>query len=92
LKKLLKLISRSVPFKPNMKSLSSRTGISLNTLKTYLQYLSDARLVSLLYYDMAGINSLNKPEKIFLENTNLMNNISEGYPESGNLRETFFYN
>lgn len=92
LKKLLKIISRSVPFKPNMNALSSRTGISLNTMKNYLQYLSDAQLISLLYFDEAGINSLNKPEKIYLENTNLMYNLAEGFPETGNLRETFFFN
>ncbi|MCF8399522.1 MAG: AAA family ATPase [Bacteroidales bacterium] len=92
LKKLLKIMSRSVPFKPNMKSLSSRTGISLNTMKTYLQYLTEARLLTLLYFNPVGINSLNKPEKIFLENTNLMYNLSEGIPEKGNLRETFFLN
>jgi len=92
LKKLLQIISRSVPFKPNMNSLSSRTGISLNTMKTYLQYLSDARLLSLLYMNPDGINSLTKPEKIFLENTNLMFNLADGSPETGNLRETFFFN
>ncbi|MCF8230483.1 MAG: hypothetical protein K9J24_16165, partial [Bacteroidales bacterium] len=67
-------------------------GISLNTMKTYLQYLTEARLLTLLYFNPVGINSLNKPEKIFLENTNLMYNLSEGIPEKGNLRETFFLN
>jgi len=92
LKKLLKIISRSAPFKPNMNSLSSRTGISLNTMKNYIQLLADARLVSLLYFDEAGINSLNKPEKIYLENTNLMFNLADDFTETGNLRETFFFN
>jgi len=35
---------------------------------------------------------LNKPEKIFLENTNLMFNLAEGSPETCNLGETFFFN
>ncbi len=92
LKKLLKIISRSAPFKPNMNALSSRTGISLNTMKNYIQLLADARLISLLYFDEAGINSLNKPDKIYLENTNLMFNLADDFTESGNLRETFFFN
>ncbi|MBN1250564.1 MAG: ATP-binding protein [Bacteroidales bacterium] len=92
LKKLLKIISRSVPFKPNMNSLSSRSGISLNTMKTYLKYLSDAKLLSLLYFPDKGINSLNKPEKIYLENTNLIYNLADNLPDIGNIRETFFFN
>lgn len=75
-----------------MNALSSRTGISLNTMKTYLQYLADARLLALLYANPLGINRLNKPEKLFLDNTNLMYNLSEGLPEKGNIRETFFSN
>lgn len=92
LKKLLKIISRSAPFKPNMNALSGRTGISLNTMKTYISYLNNAELLSLLYVQEKGINSLNKPEKIFLENTNLIYNLAENMPDIGNIRETFFYN
>jgi predicted AAA+ superfamily ATPase len=91
LKKLLTIISKSVPFKPNMSSLSSRTGISLNTLKVYLKLLNESTLLRLLYVDDKGINSLNKPEKIYLNNTNLMFNLGNESTNKGNLRETFFY-
>lgn len=92
LKKLLKIISNSVPFKPNLKSLSERTGISINTLKTYIKLLHDAQLLNLLYVENKGINSLNKPEKIYLNNTNLMYNQSDEKVNIGNARETFFFN
>jgi len=92
LKKLLSIISNSVPFKPNMKSLSERTGISLNTMKLYLKLLNDADLLQMLYVEDKGINSLNKPEKIYLENANLMNNQAGENANIGNIRETFFYN
>ena len=91
LKKLLAVISSSVPFKPNMNSLSERTGISLNTMKLYLKLLTDAELLQLLYVETKGINSLNKPEKIFLNNSNLMYNLS-GNANIGNMREAFFFN
>ncbi|MFV8356766.1 ATP-binding protein [Flavobacterium sp. XS1P32] len=91
LKKLLAVISGSVPFKPNMNSISERTGISLNTMKNYLKLLNDAQLLQLLYVEEKGINSLGKPEKIFLNNPNLMHNISANV-NVGNLRETFFFN
>ena len=92
LKKLLKIISASVPFKPNMNALSVRTGISLNTMKNYIQLLNDAQLLQLLYVPEKGINSLNKPEKIYLNNTNLMYNQADENANTGNLRETFLYN
>jgi len=92
LKKLLKIVSASVPFKPNMNALSVRTGISLNTMKNYIQLLNDAQLLQLLYVPEKGINSLNKPEKIYLNNTNLMYNQADENANTGNIRETFLYN
>ena len=91
LKKLMAVISNAVPFKPNMNSISERTGISLNTMKNYLNLLKDAQLLHLLYKEDKGINSLSKPEKIYLHNTNLMYNLVMN-PEEGNIRETFFFN
>lgn len=91
LKKLLTVISNSVPFKPNMNAISERTGISLNTMKNYLKLLHDAQLLQLLYVEDKGINSLGKPEKIFLNNSNLMYNLGVD-ADKGNIRETFFLN
>lgn len=91
LKKLLAVISNSVPFKPNMNAISERTGISLNTMKNYLKLLNDAQLLQLLYVEDKGINSLGKPEKIFLNNPNLMYNLGND-TDKGNVRETFFLN
>ena len=62
LKKLLAVISGSVPFKPNMNAISKRAEIILNTMKNYLKLLNDAQLLQLLYVEEKGINSLGKPE------------------------------
>ncbi len=91
LKKLLAVISNSVPFKPNMNAISERTGISLNTMKNYLRLLNDSQLLQLIYVEDKGINSLGKPEKIFLNNPNLMYNLGID-ADKGNIRETFFLN
>jgi predicted AAA+ superfamily ATPase len=90
LKRLLQVIATSVPFKPNMQAVSQRTGISLNTLKNYLQYLNNAKIITLLYASTKGLNSLGKPEKIYLQNPNLIYNLGENAQNTGNLRETFF--
>ncbi len=91
LKRLLTIIAKSVPFKPNLSNLSSRTGISINTLKQYLKLLNDAEIIHSLYFPEQGINSLKKAEKIYLNNTNLMYALTEQV-NKGNLRETFFLN
>ncbi|MBP6758355.1 MAG: AAA family ATPase [Flavobacterium sp.] len=91
LKKLLAVIGNSVPFKPNMNSISERTGISLNTMKNYLKLLNEAQLLNLLYVEDKGINSLGKPEKIYLNNPNLMYNLGKE-ADMGAIRETFFFN
>ncbi|MFW5756267.1 MAG: ATP-binding protein [Tangfeifania sp.] len=90
LKKLLQIISSSVPFKPNLQSISQRSGISINTLKKYIYLLDRANIISLLHADSKGMSNLSKPEKIFLQNTNLMYNLSGENQNIGNLRETFF--
>ena len=92
LKKLLQIISNSAPFKPNMTKLSQRTGISLNTLKKYIKAIDDAGLLSQLLFDSSAVNNISKPEKFYLENTNLMMNLVGNTSNIGNLRETFFFN
>lgn len=92
LKQLLYVISESAPFKPNIEKLSERIGISKNTLKDYLHYMNDALLINLLHKDSKGISRLSKPEKIYLYHPNLMMAILGSSVNTGNLRETFFYN
>jgi predicted AAA+ superfamily ATPase len=92
-KKLLQLvyvIAQQVPFKPNITSLAEKTGIHRNSLNNYLYYLEQAKIISLLY--PAGISTaiLQKPEKIFLNNTTLLNALAEQQSEIGTIRETFF--
>jgi hypothetical protein len=39
-----------------------------------------------------GIGQLGKVDKVYLENTNLIFALSEEQPDTGNIRETFFFN
>ena len=92
LKQMLLLISESAPFIPNISKLSERIGINRNTFISYLGFLQEAGLLRNLYRDTHGITRLQKPEKIFLENTNIAYALINGLPEKGNIRETFFAN
>jgi len=92
IKQLLQIISESVPFIPNIDNLSKRIEIHRNTLLSYLYYLQETRLTNHLHKDISGINRLQKPEKIYLENTNLAYTLAENNTDIGNMRETFFLN
>lgn len=89
---LLHIIAESVPFKPNITKLSERTGVSRNTLVTFLKYLEDMRVIRNLYTSTKGIGLLQKPEKIYLHHPNLHYALSGNNSDVGNMRESFFAN
>ena len=89
---LLYIISQQVPFSPNLSDLARKTTIHRNSLNDYLYYLEEARLLYLLQLKNYSVASLQKPEKIYLNNTNLLYALSEDNPNSGTIREVFFYN
>ena len=92
IKQLLQIISQSTPFIPNVSKLAERIGVSRTTLTAYLKYLEETELLISLYKDSRGISALQKPEKIYLGNTNLMYVLNTENVNKGNLRETFFAN
>ena len=92
LKQLLSIIAKSAPFVPNISRLSERIGINRQTLLGYLHYLTEAKLIRALFKDSRGIGTLQKPDKVFLENPNIMYLFQGGSADKGNLRETFFAN
>lgn len=92
LKRLLSVITEIVPFKPNIHKLSRQLGLSRPTLMKYLSLLERANLLMLLQPNTHGISRMNKPEKIYLNNTNLMFALTDGTVNKGTLRETFFLN
>jgi len=91
LKKLLSILAESVPFQPNVAELARKLGISRDSIYQYLQYLEKGLLIMSIHAEGKGISLLQKPEKIYLENTNFAYALSRT-PETGNIRETFFLN
>jgi predicted AAA+ superfamily ATPase len=92
IKKLLLIIAGKVPFTPNITELSNQIGVSRNSLLNYLTFLEKAQLINLLNQGVSGLSLLAKPEKIYLNNTNLVYALEENKPDIGNIRETFFFN
>ena len=90
-KKLLGVIADSVPFKPNIAALSRKLDLSRDSVYQYIYQLKDAKLLNTLSLAGKGVSTLQKPDKIFLENTNLAFALKEK-PDIGNIRETFVLN
>lgn len=92
IKKLLAIIAESSPFKLNTSKLSGAMELNRTTLLSYLKSLTDSKLIDSLFKDLKGVSSLQKPDKIFLENTNLMYLYQGEKVDEGNIRETFLVN
>ncbi len=92
IKKLLSILAEIVPYKPNIVRLSQQVGVSRETLIRYLYLLGNADLLSLLQTDARWISKMNKPDKVYLNNPNLIRALSPGRVNPGTVRETFFIN
>lgn len=94
IKNLLAIIATAAPFTPDLKKLKTMLDVGdERTLKVYLKYLEDAGIILTISRGSRGLRELEKPEKIYLNNPNLIYAISGQTPVNiGNLRETFFLN
>lgn len=91
LRKLLQLIGGQMPFSPNVSKISAEIETSRATVLNYLRYLKNARLINLLFSN--GTNGqLQKPDQVYLHNTNLLHIVAPDNINNRNLRMTFFYN
>ncbi len=90
LKKLLYVISKSVPFKPNYTEIGRAISADRSTVADYMVYLEKSGLLRLLNLSSGGMSLVEKVEKVYLGNSNFIYALSDGTPETGNVRETFF--
>ena len=90
IKKLLYLLAVDGPVAPNVSQLASEIQTSRATVMNYIKYLTDARLINLLY--PAGEEFPKKPSKIMMHNTNLMYAIYPVKVDVQDVLETFFMN
>ncbi|MFI3261438.1 MAG: AAA family ATPase [Rikenellaceae bacterium] len=92
IKKLLVILSSLVPYVPNIQSLSTEIESNRALTIKYLGYLQRAGLIILLNSEGKGKSRMAKPDKIFLDNTNVLYALCDLNVNKGTLRETFFVN
>ena len=92
IKALLGILATSVPFEVDISKLSTTIGIHRNTVIEYLNSLEKAKLLHLLYADLLSVKKMQKPDKIFLDNPNLLYALASHPVKIGTARETFVVN
>ncbi|MGC4130438.1 MAG: AAA family ATPase [Bergeyella sp.] len=92
IKKMLMIVASLVPFSPNVAKLSAEIETNRANAVRYLDYLQKAGLTINLMSFKKGMSLMNKPDKIYLDNTNLQYALAISGINEGNLRETFFAN
>ena len=91
LKKLLEVVCQSSPFEVNYTKIAASAEISRAKLYDYITFLNDGQMLLLLDEPIKGIKKINKPAKIYLNNTNLLFAYCQN-SKIGTIRETFFAN
>ena len=91
IRRLLGILSDSVPYTPNIQDLATTLQVSRNTILMWLQHLAQAALTRNIHKSGHGTSALQKPDKIVLENTNFSYALGKR-PNEGTVRETFLAN
>ena len=63
-----------------------------NTVLEYLNHLADAKLINLIYSDLISVGKMQKPDKILLENPNMLYALATVPVHIGTARECFTVN
>lgn len=92
LKALVAVLSSALPQQLDMQKLSTMLEVSRVTLLAYLQHLGKAKILNLLYSSEMNIKKLQKPDKIYVENPNILEAMTLDTVNEGTKRECFLVN
>ena len=90
IKKLFYQLAEGGPKAPNVSKLAENIETSRATVMNYIKYLTDARLLNIIY--PLGEDFPKKPSKVMLHNSNLLYAIYPIHVEKQTAMETFFVN
>lgn len=90
IKTLFYLLALEGPKSPNISNLAKEINTSRATVMNYIKYLSDSRLINIIY--PVGQEFPKKPAKVIMNNSNLIYAIYPIHVEQQDVMETFFVN
>ena len=91
LKAMLIYLAENMPFEVNIAKLAGYLGLNKNTVLSYLASLNRAELIMLLYSDNLSVTKMQKPDKIYIQNPNVMYALGQSN-SIGTIRECFVAN
>jgi len=91
LKALILYLCNNVPYEVNISKLATYLEINKATVLNYLAAMHRAELITLIYCDNKSVSKMQKPDKIFIHNTNILNALSNN-TVIGTIRECFVVN
>ena len=92
IKALLCVLSQQVPFDVDVSKLATMTELQRNTVLEYLNHMKSAKLLNLLFSNLLSVKKMQKPDKIYLENPNLLYALATTPVQIGTARECFAVN
>lgn len=90
LKQLLYLAGKETGCNVNISKLSNAIGVSRATVLNYLNYMKNARLLTLLYDSNNDDDCGKKPKKLYIHNPNLQSAVCLDHVDRTTLRKSFF--
>ena len=91
LKAMMMFLANNVPYDVNIAKLASYLELNKNTVLSYLASMQKAELLHLLYADNKSVTKMQKPDKIYVHNPNMLCALSSNL-NVGTLRECFVVN
>lgn len=91
LKAMLLFLANNVPYDVSIAKLSSYLEINKTTVLSYLASMQKAELLNLLYTDYKSVTKMQKPDKVYLHNPNMLYALSTE-EKIGTIRECFVVN
>lgn len=91
LKAMLLFLAQNVPYEVNIAKLASYLELNKQTVLSYLSVMQRAELLLLLYTDNKSVTKMQKPDKIYIHNPNMLCALSDKNLV-GTIRECFVVN
>lgn len=91
LKAMMMYLSNNSPYEVNIAKLAAYLEINKTTVLSYLANMQRAELLHLLYTDNKSVGKMQKPDKVYIHNTNILHAIGTQF-NVGTVRECFAVN
>lgn len=91
LKAMMMYLSNNPPYEVNIAKLAAYLEINKTTVLSYLANMQRAELLHLLYTDNKSVGKMQKPDKVYIHNTNVLHAIGTQF-NIGTVRECFAVN